>query len=148
MTEEEKPKKRTITIEIEEESDGTTIQVSPSFGRVSTMIEDFGLAVGHVFGQAARNLNGIKNLVEIHGEKVMRVSFDLYAQREGKDKIIIETLMHLVNRGRALALSPKDLPEELKEKLNGKCKSCEKLECPLAGKGITDEAEAPPECLH
>jgi len=148
-SEEEKPKKRSITITIEE-VEGTQVHIGvvPTFSKVATMMEDLSLAFGHVLGTSVKDLDGIPHIMELYGQMTTRTAMVVYEQRNGKQNTVREALESLFKMIRPTAMAIKDLPPELREKFNTKCQACTKLECPLCGKGLTPETEEVPECLH
>jgi hypothetical protein len=150
MSEEEKPKKRSITVTIEELEDEETVhvQVVPTYGRAGTMMEDLSLAFGHVLGTSVKELDGIPRVMELYGQMTMRTAMAVYEKQNGKQNTVREALESLFKMIRPAAMAIKDLPPELREKFNTKCQACTKLECPLCGKGLTPETEEVPECLH
>lgn len=150
MSEEEKPKKRSIAVTIEEEGTTVHVQVVPTYEKAGTLMEDLSLAFGHVLGTSVKDLDGIPRVMELYGQMTMRTAMAVYEKRNGRKQTVVEALESLFKmvRPAITAMSIKDLTPELREKINAKCQACTKIECPLCGKGLTDEVEAVPECLH
>lgn len=150
MSEEEKPKKRSIVVTIEEEGTTVHVQVDPTYEKTATLMEDISLAFGHVLGSATKDLDGIMHIMEIYGQMTLRTALAVYEKRNGKKQTVAEALESLFKmvRPAITAMDIKGLSPELREKINAKCQSCTKIECPLCGKGLTDEVVTLPECLH
>lgn len=148
MNDEEKPKKRTITIEVEDQEKGFVVHVEPSYKHTATVLEDLAAALGSTIGHSVNKLEGINHVTQEIGGMAMRVAMQTYQSDHGRASMMFEILMELVSRLPAKALTLKDMPQELKDMFDKKCKACDKLDCPLSGKGLNESMETVPECLH
>lgn len=149
MEDNEKPKKRTITIEIEEQETGVMVRVVPSYKDSLTVLTDMARGMGSGIGHSTTSLEGIKVISEEMGGVMLKAAIQTYEKEHGKETQMAEALLALIGIKKVELL--KTMPADLRETLNKRCKECDKLSCPLCGKGVTDQTgEVTPECsmLH